>query len=231
MKDFLHYAARLALTFLLVFLLCSLITPVHAEVRVEAGVGSSNYVPTPDGAWYQLGAPDNKLQMHGRAFQIGLVDDVKVADVLGVALHADYVNLGHARSYCRCATDDAAYNHDTRTIAPGAPLAVFSGTGMAQGLKLAAVPYVDVQGWKLGYERGVLIYSPRFVDNVYGANGAFTQLTTPTTTKSAGVFGFFVTHGRYTLSYENYRMPINWARESVPPVWTGAHVLLLSYQL
>lgn len=208
-----------------------------ASIRPEVGAGLSNYSIVPDGAWYQLGAPGDKLQTHGRAVSVGVVGDRQFLDYFGVAFHADYVNLGHARSYCNCTSVDADYDHATRKIAAGSPMAVFSGDGLVQGIKLSIAPYVTVKGWKLGYERGLYFYRPQFVDSVYGwsATGAPPYqnliLSTPTGIRRARMFGFFVARGRFTVSYESYRMPVNWATEANPPLWTGAHLLLLSYAL
>lgn len=208
---------------------------VHAEVHAEAGAGLTTYVIGPNGVWYQVGAPDNVVRPHGRAFEVGITDSYAVTDNYGLAWHIDYVNLGHVRSYCQCTTIDADYNGATGKIAPGAPLATYSGNGLVQGFKASISPYVRIGSWRVGINDGIFVYRPQFTDSVYGWHSAQSSqlvngyVTTPTRRQFAPVVGMFISRGKFTLSYDYYRMNVPANESNAPPLWSGAHVLMVSY--
>lgn len=214
---------------------------VHAQTRAfitvapEVGIGWDEYTLVPNGTWYQTGAPGNDVSIHGHPFEIGVMGDMPVTNYGGIMMHADYVSLGHASARCYCTTVDSDYNHATHKIAPGSPMALYSGNGMVQGIELSIAPYLSYQGWEIGYKRGVLIYRPEWTDSVYGwpetPTGPFLNgsQSTPTRRQFANVFGVFIRHGNYTVTYEQVRMPVQQNEWAVPPLWTGAHVLMVTY--
>lgn len=209
--------------------------------HLEIGAGLSHYAIEPDGIWYQVGMP-HSIQRNGRVWQIGMGGDIAQMDVhasrIGLAYHVDYVNLGHARATCDCTTIDADYDaHAHRLIVPQsvAPVARYAGNGMAQGIKIAIEPYITFRGYRFGYEYGEFVFRSPWRDTVYdwpaSPQGPFITGTnySPTRLQPGRVFGFSVSRGHFTLSYEHYRMPIS-ASASIPPFYTGAQVVMLTYQ-
>jgi hypothetical protein len=45
------------------------------------------------------------------------------------------------------------------------------------------------------------------------------------------VWGVFVKRQKLTVSYEFYRLPTRYGATDNPALWTGAHVLMVSYEL
>ena len=201
----------------------------------EVGAGVDHYSIVSNGTWYQTGVPDYSLTQNGRPYLVGLTGDHMVTDRIGLAWHADYVNLGHARSYCYCTTIDADYNRITHALAPGAPMALYSGDGMVQGIKLSGAPYYTIGPYKVGAEFGLLYYRPTWVESVYGwpwvghnvyINGVY---HTPDNPLWGPYFGAFVKRGHWTVSYGYYWIPVHPNQYNVPPLYTGSQALILSY--
>lgn len=107
---------RKALIFIGLVLLFSLPALKAQAINLEAGAGQSRYDIVSNGTWYQTGVAGNHLQTNTRAFKVGLVGDYPLSAWSGVAAHADYVNMGHARAACDCTTVDADYDAATHSI-------------------------------------------------------------------------------------------------------------------
>lgn len=225
---------RLLFTALLVTAACSW----GAEFHVELGAGTTDYRTRSDGIWYQLGMP-HRLELNGRAYKIGVTGDAYAADDWRAAWHVDYVNLGHLRAQCACTTIDALYdNRSHRLLASAAyvPVANFVGHGGTQGILLSLAPYVQRGTWRVGTELGLFPYRPNWQETVYGWHvqpGPLVDahLATPRAWQLGGVAGAFITHGRASLSYEFFYLPTRFDDRHPPALWTGAHVLMVSYQL
>lgn len=210
-----------------------------SDVHVELGAGQTKYGLQSDGIWYQIGMP-HRINSNGRAYKIGLTGDAYANDDWGVAWHADYMNLGHLRSECNCTTVDQLYNTKTHSIIPGKsyiPIAKYSGHGGVQGVLLSLAPYLQVGDWRIGAEAGLFPYRPTWKMTVYdwpaSHNGPFItgQHNALHTWQLGKVVGAFVQNGRFTASYEFYRLPTRFDDTHNPGLWTGAHVLMVSYEL
>jgi hypothetical protein len=210
----------------------------HADVSPELGVGADRYNVVSNGTWYQLGIPGDYLKRNSFAYEVGAVDNFALSDSYGLGVHADYVNLGHTQASCDCTTIDADYSHLMHAfIGANVPKAYYSGSGLFQGIKLSASSYYVVNGFKVGIDAGVLYYRPTWIENVQHwsldneppyASG---HLSTPVSPHFAPVAGLFVTRGKFTVSYEFYWVPVQPNEYNVPPIYTGAQVLMLSYAL
>lgn len=207
-----------------------------SEFHVELGAGSTQYTARADGIWYQLGM-SHHLELNGRAYKFGVTGDAYASDDWGVTWHADYVNLGHIRSDCACTTIDAYYDMKAHVLAHNGyvPVAEYSGHGGAQGILLSLAPYVQRGNWRIGVEAGLFPYRPDWHETVYGWHiepgpTVTSRGATPYTWQWGKMFGAFVKHDRFTVSYELYRLPTRFDDKHLPAQWTGAHMLMVSYE-
>lgn len=194
--------------------------------QFEAGLGATNYELVPNGDWYQIGAQNNVTHTHSLSASFGVVQDFHASEPFGVRVHADYEYLGRASSFCDCVAGEA-YNTNTHAIVPGSPTSSFAGAGYVQGLALTAEPYVDLYDWRLGYVYGEFYYRDTWSDHVISSTFDVT-LSSPTGWHRGSVHGFSVSRGAWTVSYRTYGMPA-WHGEDVPPLWTGARTMLVTY--
>lgn len=210
-----------------------------SDVHLELGAVMTRYGIQSDGIWYQLGMP-HRLELNGRAFELGATGDAYASDNWGVAWHADYVNLGQLRSQCSCTTIDADYSTQTRSLVGRhgyVPVANYAGHGSVQGLKFSLAPYMQLGSWRVGAEAGLFPYRPDWQMTVSGwhvsPDGPFKtgSHNTPHTLQLGKMFGAFVQRDRLTVSYEFYRLPTRFDATHNPALFTGAHMLMVSYEL
>jgi len=225
-------------------LIVGAVSVAHASdvtIRPEVGAGIAHYGVEPDGIWYQLGATHD-LQRNGRAWQIGVGGQVAHFRLsengsVGLDYHVDYVNLGHASASCMCAPDDDYSPIVHRITNPSSYLVRYSGNGYAQGIKLALAPYFAFRDVRIGYEYGAYVFRPGWRDTAYNwastAAGPFVTVAqyTPSDLVVGRVFGIFLQRRKLTVSYENFRLPVRAGERNVPPFYTGAQVVMLTYQL
>ena len=204
---------------------------VHAQsVHVELGAGQTYYHPQPDGIWYQLGAP-HRLDTHGDTYLLGLTGDVWAKEHVGVAWHADYVDLGHRSAWCECTTDD---NYDYSTHAArqaGIAGGTFDGSGRVHGLQAAIEPYVTWGNVRIGYQYGLVRFQPTWRETVYAwpaPDGPLTvYATTPRAYRWGHLYGVSVSSGRASLVYTHYTLPTPWP---TPALYTGADTLMFVWR-
>lgn len=201
--------------------------------HVELSAGMGGYTVVPNGIWYQAGVPREQLRTHGETWTVGLTGPL-VADAFSrLDWHIDYVNLGHISSHCYCTSIDDDYDHVTQRIRAGAPMAQYNGTGYVQGIKASLAPYVVIHGYRVGGETGYMLFRPTWRETVYGWSwGGPAQTFTRTTATQpvlARMYGLSIGRGAWTLSYVHYHLPIRQHELAVPPLYTGAHTLQITF--
>lgn len=216
--------------------LLSLVSLPAYAVQLEAGVGTTRYTIQGDGTWYQKAMP-NKVDMDSMGYLLGLTGNVWRGEKGGLDWHADYVNLGHISSFCRCTTIDADYdmkNH--RLFKTETPIADYSGHGTAHGFKLSLAPYVTLGKWDVGVEGGVFVHRSNWQMKVYGWSNVIGgakvdgRHDTPQKWTSSKMLGVFVRHERLTVAYSYYRLPTRYRPEiDSPALWKAAYTITLSY--
>jgi hypothetical protein len=214
------------------------VSVAHADIRPEIGIGESSYRVYPDGTWYQLGMP-HRLNLHSSAFKLGLTGPIITSDSWGIDWHADYVDIGHASSWCKC-TSDANYSdalHKEINHNPGFPNARYVGHGLDQGFNLSLAPHIQFHGIEVGYNYGLFPYKPHWNEVIYdwsnGLGGSLHTLygSTPHSWRLGVDSGFYLKKGRYTLSYEHYRPPTRYDAMHDPSLMTDSDVLMLEIRL
>lgn len=173
----------------------------------EVGAGVAQYVPMPNGFWYQKGLP-YELKLTAPALQVG----VAVPLFEHLDMHLDYVYLGQARSDAIGTTDD---NYDLvkqACIGPCTKKSRFIGHGDVHGFKLSLEPHFMWRGIRFGVEAGIFAYKPSWhitmidqlavndyrVDQVYDMSHNARIQTSP-------MFGASIGYRNVELSYQWFK--------------------------
>jgi hypothetical protein len=211
----------------------------HAEswFQFEAGVGATHY-DTQNGRWYQEEMPQNQVSRDNFAFQLGVTGNLIERAKWGIDWHADYVSLGRAAASCMCTPYDQNYNTNTNQYVEKfpAPLAYFTGSGNAQGVELSVEPFYKINSrFRVGLDLGAYVNYWKWTENVDNWALSDSAPTQHLSLSGSGigvvpVAGLTVSDRNVSLSYRHFFMSLEENGLSVPPVWQGADVIMMTYK-
>lgn len=214
----------------LLALLLGVWMPASYAVDFEVGAGVAQYVPMPNGFWYQKGLP-YELKLTAPALQFGVA--VPLSDYLD--LHLDYVYLGKVRSDA-IGTTDANYdlvNH--KCIGTCVKKSRFIGRGDVHGIKLSIEPHIMWRGIRFGIEAGIFAYKPswhitaihRAAENGYQPDGVF-DASHNSRVQTSPMFGASIGYHNVELSYQWFKTRAR--GDEWDAVYRATHVLQVRYR-
>lgn len=216
---------------------CAAATQARAEswFQFEAGIGGTAYNKSGDGIWYQ-DAFQHKLELTAPAVKFGVTGDLFTRPRWGVAWHADYVWLGTVHTQAMATPSDANYDTHTKScVGPCWPLANYLGSGHDAGFTLTVEPYYNIGPWRVGVEVGPYIHRYSWAVDVISwlpsADAAPSNIHVDNKPRwmLGATAGISASYKNFSVEYQYFYNPAP-HRENVPPIWHGAHALMVKYR-
>jgi hypothetical protein len=196
----------------------------------EVGAGVAQYVPMPNGFWYQKGLP-YEMHLTAPALQVGVAANL----LPHLDIHLDYVYLGQVSSDAIGTTDDNYSAAKQGCIGPCTKKSRFIGHGDVHGVKLSLEPHYTWRGIRFGVEAGIFAYKPAWHETMIDRlavdgyrDGQVYDMSHNARIQTSPMFGASIGYHNVELSYQWFKTRAR--GDEWDALYRATHVLQVRYR-